>query len=190
MYNRRMNKRILSGIILATLGLICLGVGMWPFKLVSFEVPVTLGSGQTAIVSGRLPATAWVEDPFKIDLTFKLTSKVEGTEGHLRTAVEIHNAGVLPSGEVSLAFDPAAEVNLSWKATPLTSGNLKGTLWVYAGLSSQSEQAVLARDLKINSVDFLGVSAAWYRRIGIGFLAGGLFLILAFSTSSRRTIRR
>ena len=159
------------------------------FKSIPFDVPVTLSSGQSAIVSGQLPAKAWVGVPFTIDLTFKLTSKNEGSGGRLRMAIEIRDVSILPAGEVSLAFDPSNEVDLSWKATPLTVGNRIGTLWVYAGLSPLPENAILARDLKINAVTLLGISAAWYRRIGIGLLAVGAFLILAFSRLAAKKTR-
>lgn len=185
-YNRRMNRRVITGIILAGIGTVLLAAGFWPFRSVPFEVPVTLSSGEQATISGKLPATAWAGDPFSIAITFKLTSHTDATGGRLRAMVELRDAEVTPAGELTVAFNPANAITLQWRVTPLTKGTLDGTLWVYASLDPLPENALLAREFHVKAVTLLGISAAWYRRVGLGILAAGIFVGLAFSFSGKK----
>ncbi len=189
-YNRGMNKRFITGIVLAGIGAICLVIGFWPFKQVPFSVPVKLSSGQQAVISGSLPARAWVGEEFTLNLSFKLDSPADTSSGHLRAAVDLSHAKLSPQGDVSLTFDPAGPVKLAWKVTPESAGTLRGTLWVYAGVNELPITALLARDFQVSAITFLGVTARWYRWAAIGFIAAGVFFILAFSrlsAGSKRT---
>jgi hypothetical protein len=180
MYNRRMKKWAWAVFILVALGAACLVTGFWKFQQYSFVVPVKLSTGEAATIEGKVPSTAWAGENAAVTIRMVFSSPQHAKSGRLNSEIVLPSTEVTPPGQISLAFDPASPVELSWSIKPLSAGKLDGTIWVNASLDGSIPQAVLARSFQIDSRTLLGVSALWIRRIGLGFFLAALFLAAAF----------
>lgn len=162
-------------------GLVCLAIGFWKFASIPFEVPVVLPSGEQATISGDVPSSAWAGDNSALSIKFKFEAPVQSAEAHLSADIEMADAEISPKGVISLTFNPENNLDLTWQIKPLIPRTLKGTLWIYASPDNTPLQAILARSIQIKAVNFLGVTAVWYRRLGLGFLLVGIFMVIAFT---------
>lgn len=180
MYNRRMKKWAWAVFILVALGAASLITGSWKFQQNSFVVPVKLNNGEAATIEGKVPSTAWAGENEAVTIRMVFPSPQPSKNGRLHAEIVLPSTEVTPPGQISLAFDPASPVELSWSIKPLSAGKLDGTIWVNASLDGSIPQAVLAKSFQIDTRTLLGVSALWIRRIGFGFFLAAIFLAAAF----------
>lgn len=177
-----MIKKRLPGLAAVLIGAIILAVGSWKFPSAPFSVPVVLTTGEPALVTGYLPSKAWLGDPVNLTMTFQFTSTIAKNKAQVRAEVVMPDTTITPTGQISLLMDPSQPVNIRWQITPERKGDLDGTLWVNSSTSDGEPQAVLAKRFQIQSISILDISAAWIRRIGLGFLTIGVFLMIAFTS--------
>ncbi len=187
LYNRCMNKRVISGMFAGFVGVVCLVIGFWKFARVPFEVPVVLRLGEQATLSGEVPSRAWVGDQSALKIKFKIDSPIQSTEAHLSADIEMADAEISPKGVISFTFNPENNLDLTWQIIPHVPRTLDGTLWIYASPDKAPLQAILARSIQIKAVNLLGVTAVWYRRLGLGFLVLGIFLVIAFTKKGSKS---
>jgi hypothetical protein len=181
-----MNKRWLPGLAALILAGIALVTGYWKFPGIPFSVPVKLSSGETALVSGSVPVTAWQGENTELKMTFQFTSPVPAGKTQLQAKIVMPDVTINPAGQLSLILDPSEAMVLKWTMVPQKTGDLEGTLWVSSAVGGGTLQAVLARRFQIHAVSVLGISATWIRRIGLGFLFLGVFYLSAFANRSKR----
>jgi hypothetical protein len=186
MYNRRMVRRWLPGVVGVLIGAILLAAGYWKFPVTPFSVPVKLISGETAVISGTLPSNAWVGSQADLQVMFQFTSPVKGNKAQIRAEIVMPYVTTVPGGQLTLNTDPAETTRLAWEITPNEKGDLDGTLWINCAVDGGEMQAVLARRFQLHALAFLGISAPWIRRIGLGFLILGTFYLAAFAGRQSR----
>lgn len=169
------------------LSVIILVAAKWKFSPQLFSVPVSLNTGETALITGSLPDRAWLGNPVDLTMKFQFTTRIEANQAQIRAEIVIPDVGVSPNGQITLRVDPAQPVSLSWEIKPERVGYIDGTLWVNSSTTGGAPQAVLAKRFQIQAIAILGISAVWMGRIGWGFLVIGVFYLIAFSARQSRS---
>jgi hypothetical protein len=177
-YNFRMPKKILISLIvlltLITLLLLTLVKGQAELVKVDFSLP----SGKTGSIVIEQYHRLWAGDQYPISAHVETADSVQYSAPVILVAkLESSAEEVPPRGELRVKFDLNEPVSFTWHICTARSAVYPGTLWLWVETESGKE-LLLARDLKFDAHDFLGLRISTLR-IALGlFIAVNLLVVI------------
>ena len=173
-------------------------------RRVSLEFPPRIREGDSDIVRltlemdelGGITPTAKIEGNQVAGETVEIPNLYETHKVTAEARLDIAGMEVRPSEIISAPLSPGQPVTFYWSVRPSSTGNFKGTAWLFLKFEDRatgevSERAVSAQTVEIRATDFLGLSAGFARVTGgIGSVVGGIIGFPFFEDIVRLIFRR
>lgn len=157
-------------------------------RRVTLEFPPRIRLGDSNVIRLTLEvddlegmtATAQVPGNQVQDDMLEIPNLYESHNVIVEARLDMAGVEVRPSEIVSSPLSPGQPVTFYWSVRPGSAGIFKGTAWLFVRFidkktGQESQRAVSAQPVQIQSTDFFGLSASFTRITGaIGSVVGGI----------------
>lgn len=175
-----MKPRTMLAILLAGCSIILLGWSVLPISPSTIGIPVSLDETMAKGLPGKVEIT-WQEqmrlgEPARVSLRLPAVeaSNLPAT-AQAEARLELSGVDITPGFDLRQTVTPGREVNFTWQVWGAQPGELSGRVWLFWTVTvngSEERLPVLARQLALQVVAFLGLPVWVARLIAVAGLLG------------------
>jgi hypothetical protein len=148
--------------IFVFLSLAILLITLFPPPTEKVEIPFSLEGGESGSLTLKYPERlqAGVRARVTLQINFIPNTFNEGSfeRQKLLSRLDLGGVSLEPEGEITAIVHPQGEVMFNWTIPNRKPQSCSGTIWLFLEKSGSERQLILAKELKIESTKFLGIS--------------------------------
>ncbi len=192
LYNQKMRKIPLLGIVLIGLSLVGLIVISLPVQSQSFDAPLMLEGREQGSLTITTPVWIKTGDQQEISLQIHYAPDQKDDQSNkidLISRLETGGLEISPRGEGSLSLPADHTIGLRWLVRSIEPDRYDGTLWLFHKNVDQKD-LLLAKQLAFSSHLFLGLTYPVIRIIFICTAIFGVLLCLPYGKIRGNTVEK
>lgn len=166
----------------------------WPISQVRSEIPFIYDGISQGTLYLTIPEKLLVGDRATISLQVDYKPAVSDAPGaetiDLINRLEMGSIKHSPKGQGHVSMVSDSTIILKWEIVPIKETSYSGVVWLFQQLSDQSNQLILARQIDLQAISFLGLPyglARWF--CVILFLVSASFLVVGMIKKVKRDLK-